>query len=290
MLAPLLQPRTVAGLRLDVHLRAGDHVHAYCGLTRVIDAWITAGGLRLDAAETYRRHPSASPLFRPWALNDPTFSAALHGYLSAVVPDTRWTRHEGAVQVAWSGVQTPWVPFDREAVIAYESRSDQARARTATAIAIAAARAEIELSQRAGSWAPPDQEPAAELDQLAVDPEGRLVLIELKYGPASGASVFYAPLQLLQYVHEWHAAFGELLPELNALRAARVAVGLSPASTPTIVGGLRPVVAFGEELCSPEVRARLVAVRAIVNRHLPPAVPPIELWAMRGGVPTPLPW
>ena len=35
-LAPLLQERTVAGVRLDVHLRRGDEVDLCCGLTCLV--------------------------------------------------------------------------------------------------------------------------------------------------------------------------------------------------------------------------------------------------------------
>jgi len=56
---------------------------------------------------------------------------------------------------------------------------------------------------------------------LAKRPEDRWqrmssVLIELKHSQASSASVYYAPLQLLQYVHEWSAALPALLADLLA--------------------------------------------------------------------------
>lgn len=284
MLAPLLRPRTVAGLRLDVHLRENDHVHAYCGLTRVVDASLVGGRVRLDAADTYRNAPCAAGLFRDWTLNDPAFDPALENYLTNVTPGSSWTSREGTVQALWSAIETPWRPLDREAVLGYVDKGAQVSARTVHKVE--AARREIEALQRSEAWAALSEGGrGAELDQLAIDPEGRLVLIELKYAPASPASVFYAPFQLLQYVHEWHQAFDAVRGGLDALREARIALGLSPARMAPLKGGLRPVLAFGEDPCSPEVERRLDRVRAIVDRHLPPGVPPIEVWALRSGAP-----
>jgi len=146
---------------------------------------------------------------------------------------------------------------------------------------VQAARAALEAHGGASGWAPlPKTKVGAELDQLAVDPEGRLVLIELKDAAASPASVFYSPLQLLQYVHEWAAAYDAVRPCLDALREARIAVGLSPPSMPPLTPGLRPVIGFGEDKRSTEVRARFEVVLDIVNRHLPSGALPIEVWAV----------
>ncbi len=62
-------------------------------------------------------------------------------------------------------------------------------------------------------------------------------------------------------------------------------MGMAPAKIPRLTGGLRPVIGFGEDVRSPEVRARFDTVRAIVNRHLPPGVLPMEAWALKEGRP-----
>ena len=133
----------------------------------------------------------------------------------------------------------------------------------------------------ASGWAPPPAgKVGAELDQLAVDSAGRLVLIELKHAGASPASVYYAPLQLLQYVHEWAISFETVRNDLCALIDARREIGLSPADIPTLKGGLRPVIGFGPDIRSAKVRTRFDAVLAVAQRHLPEGVSPIEVWAM----------
>jgi hypothetical protein len=96
-------------------------------------------------------------------------------------------------------------------------------------------------------------------------------------------------LQLLQYAHEWRSAFGHVRDDVDALRAARVAVGLSPTHTPRLNGEFRLVLGFGGDLPSKEVLARLEQVLAIANRHLPENTSPIEMWSIRSGTPVRLP-
>lgn len=281
-LAPLLRPRTVEGLRLDVHLREGDHVHAYCGLTRIVDASLKAGRIKVDSHETYRKQPCAAGLFRSWSLSEPDLEAALERYLAKVVVAPAQTRSEGSVQAAWASVMSPWTLLDREAVIGYASTKEQIAARASAKVA--AARGTV--ARLAKSWAKlPHDKTGAELDQLAVDGAGNLVLLELKFEGASADSIYYAPLQLLQYVHEWHRAFDACRADLNRLRDARIDLGLSPASMPTLTGGLRPAIGFGDGPISPTAELRLRSVCAIANSHLPTGVPAIEVWAIRGGSP-----
>jgi len=61
---------------------------------------------------------------------------------------------------------------------------------------------------------------------------------------------------------------------------------MTPANIPLpLRGGLRPVVGFGADTRSTEVRARFDTVRAIVNRHLPAVASPMEAWVMENGKP-----
>jgi hypothetical protein len=285
LLAPLLAQRIVAGVPLDVHLREGDHLHVYCGLTRIVDAWLAGGRVRVDAHKTYTSQACGEGLFRSWTRGEAGFSDALDTYMAAVAVGPAFVRREGAVQAAWAQVRSPWTPFDREAVLGYRDTAAQTVGRAFPQVA--AARAELERLRLAGRWAPmPEGKVGAELDQLAVDPGGRLVLVELKDAAASPASVFYAPLQLLQYVHEWAAAFDGVKHQLDAILTARIALGMSPPEIPRLVGGLRPVVGFGPDVRSAEVRARFETVLAVVNRHLPDGAAPMEAWGMGREKPT----
>jgi len=289
-LSALLDRRAFTGLplRADVHFREKDRVHTYCGLTRLIDVRLFRRGVRVRAHKTYSSQPCADGLFRTWSTDESGLAEKVDRYFAGVQIRPTHVRAEGTVQAAWAAVTNPWIPFDREAVLGYESTLARATARSAEAVQAARA-AVARVARSDATWAATSaSKVSAELDQLAVDPSGRLVLLELKHGRASAASVYYSPLQLLQYVHEWARAFDSVRADLRALIEARQAIGLSPVDMPALNGELRPVIAFGSDLPSVEVRARLEEVRTIANRYLPVGVHPIEVWAVNAsGRPVP---
>ena len=278
MLSPLLalQGRELHGCELDVHLRTGDEVHVYCGLTRPVRVRYRPAGIRVTAAESYVRQACARPLFRQWRHDQAdAFARALSTYLDGVKVERRWTAGEGRVQADWSRVVEPWIPFDREAVLAYASTAERNKGREFEQVQRAHERIE-ELRQSQG-WARLPR-PGGEADQLAVDADGALVVIELK-DAAKSTGVYYAPLQLLQYVWEWQEAFAAVRQGLQLLVDARVDLGLTPSAIPRIGHRIRAVVGFGEKGRSPDVRPRYELVLDAVNAHLPPNVPQIETWA-----------
>ena len=131
----------------------------------------------------------------------------------------RHTAGEGDVQSMWSRVAEPWVPFDREAVLDYRPADASGTAREFEQVE--RARLELAAIAKCRGWAkPPDA--GREVDQLAVDPEGRLVLAELKDATRGSSSVYYTPFQLLQYVWEWHSALESVKSGLQDLINARV--------------------------------------------------------------------
>lgn len=279
LLSPLLVRRTVHGLLLDVHLREKDHVHVYCGLTKLVDARSAGQGVTVSAAKSYLSQPCGAGLFKTWSRDESGFAEALDRYLSNVAVRSAHVVSEGAVQAAWAGITSPWTPFDREAVFGYDDTSARRSGRSFPSVQ--EARDEIEVLRRRGCWAPvPVGKVGAELDQIAVDPNGRLVLVELKHAGASEETVYYAPLQLLQYCHEWAVGFETVRADLCSLIQARQDLGLSPVTTPNLRSGLRPVIGLGQDTRSAEVRSRFEKVRAIVNRHLPSGASPIEVWAL----------
>ena len=123
--------------------------------------------------------------------------------------------------------------------------------------------------------------PAAgrEVDQLAVDLEGRLVIAELKDASAGSASVFYTPIQLLHYLWEWHNALEPVRSGLQALIDARLELGLAPHQIPRLTGGIRAAICFRHDNRKDQVRVRYDKVLSVVNRYLPPYVSDIETWA-----------
>ena len=135
---------------------------------------------------------------------------------------------EGAIQSRWARVGAPWIVFDKEAALSYPSMPERAR-RLSEAFrpAVDEARSKLRalalsrrsLPDRLLHWRmPPEPKSRLKLDALAVDPEGKLVLLgsrthpdrKLDYASAtpgmlecSGAA---APFQLLQNVWEWYRA------------------------------------------------------------------------------------
>lgn len=282
LLAPLLDltERQVCGLPLDVFFRVNDEIHIYCGLTRLIEVRRYSNGtVKVSASETYGEQSCADGFFRQWYVDEHIeFQKSLDRYLSRVKVSRRHTKGEGLIQATWSRETECWVAFDREAVLSYSSQRESKEARECSQVE--SARAALEAIARSASprWALPPSS-GREVDQLAVDSNGSLLVIELK--DASTNSVFYIPFQLLSYIWEWHNAIRSVLSQLQALLDSRVELGIITSSVPALTGDLRAAICFGPDIRSDEVRRRYNKVLEVVNDYLPPGVPPIDTWARR---------
>ena len=195
-----LRERTVAGVDLDVHLRANDEVHVYCGLTRLIVARRGGDGtVLLTANRAYCRQDCDAHLFKEWKGTESNeFAEALDAYLHRVKVRPRHTAREGKVQSLWSKVTGPWIPFDREVVLGGRRKESQ-ELRTARTELEDLATSQSKSAGPRGQWSPPPSG-GREIDQLSVDAGGRPVLLELKNAAAGSSPVYYTPFQLLQYV------------------------------------------------------------------------------------------
>lgn len=281
----LLTRRPVSGVPVDPHLREGDGLSLYVGTTAVLSLFRAGARWNVVAHRSYATVGVGPSLFRQgkglgdyieasWEADDPAFVPTAEAYLAAVRVEPRWIANEGAVQSGWAAVGDPFVQLDREAQLGYPSRVSQREGRAFEAVR--AAREQV----AARGWATlPSDRVSAKLDRLALD-GNRLVLIELKDG-AGADGVYYAPLQLLQYAWEWHEALPIVRDGLERLRRARVELGLM--EDVPLGEGIRPIVAIGAARPSTEVRARFNQVQMIVNDHLPPGCPPIEMWALDEG-------
>lgn len=281
-LAPLLDltERQVCGLPLDVFFRVNDEIHIYCGLTRLIEVRRYSNStVKVSASETYGKQSCADGFFRQWYIDEHIeFEKYLDRYLSRVKVNSRHTKGEGLIQAIWSRVTECWIAFDREAVLGYSSQKESKEAREFSQVE--SARSTLEAIARSASppWALPPSS-GREVDQLAVDSNGSLVVIELK--DASTNSVFYTPFQLLSYVWEWYNAIESVLGQLQALLDSRVELGMISSSVPTLTGDICAAICFGPDIRSDEVRRRYNKVLEVVNGYLPPGVPPISTWARR---------
>lgn len=321
----VLEELTVNGDALDVQFRVNDEVKLYAGGTcpLIVRFFKDEGLVEFDAdGRAYRGpyekdHLSRDGFFgKRWDPREPSLHSAIRKYIAHEVVTGTCRPHqdkEGRIQTRWAGLRDgkPWAPLDREAVIGYRNMAERNGAwEKAKTICQDAWRT---LPSEHGPWAASPLSRAAtvkgavqalkqsrELDQIAVDEQGNLVLIELKDASAKGASSTYAaPLQLLQYVHEWHLAAqdAEFRRQLQALVDAKRQLGFLqglPAGIPTFENGicLRPVVAFGDYFSAREHerQRKFEAALRHVNggsgtRFLPEGVMPVEAWYFRDGVP-----
>ena len=309
-LAPLLGERSTNGIEIEVQFRSGDEIHLYCGLTCIVKCGRDGdSSIWVESHRTYALRPCANRLFRPasrrtierddymrdvWLIGDPAFAPALEIFLAGMTVGERQTK-EGSIQARWSRVSAPWVVFDKEAQLAYPSKLARARLLSeAFHPSVEAARNELHLlaqsrrslPNRRDRWAmPPKGKTRLKIDQLAVDPAGNLVLLEIKDASASASGVYYAPFQLLQNVWEWQRALPTVRDSLQGLLDARVELGLAPGGVPRITGGVRAAIGFGADEGSERVRSRYSEVLDIVNEQLPPGVSSIETWVFLNGEP-----
>jgi len=265
----------IPSLRHDVHFREGDVVSVYVGMTRPLRFTVGATTIKVDAASSYRGYAPA--LFRTWqAAEWGGIRAAALAYLNRVVVDASWLRAEGVVQDAWSAVSEPWVPIDREAVIG--------RAQSGSREIALVRELRMGLTGRLKALAK-GEKVSCEVDQIGVDASGALVLAELKDSRANPVSVYGAPLQVLQYVHEWALHLPAVTAQVQALVDARAASGLAAQALPRLSGRLRPAICFTDDKRSDEVRSRFEEVLAAANAKLPAGVERIEVWKMGNGKP-----
>lgn len=282
-LAPLLNltERQICGLPLEIFSRVNDEVHIYCGLTRLIRVERYNDKVNVSAHKTYSEQSCSNGFFSHWNISEHIeFEKSLDRYLSHVKVSDRHTKGEGFVQSLWSRVTECWLPFDREAVLGYSSQEESKIARKCSQVE--SARVELATIIRAASsrWDSSSSK-SHEIDQLAVDPNGSLVLIELKNasaGSTSASSVVYAPFQLLRYIWEWYNAIESVLNQLQALLDSRVELGLISSAVPKLTGDIRAAICFGPDARSDEAKRHYSEVLEVVNRYLPPGFPPIDTW------------
>ena len=77
--------------------------------------------MSVKAHNTYSKQPCAEGLFSRWLGVEDDFGEKIDAYLNNVKINPRFTQGEGAVQSQWSRVTKPWIPFDREVELEYES-------------------------------------------------------------------------------------------------------------------------------------------------------------------------
>lgn len=293
-----------AGYHHDVHLR-GKEIHVYREGARAVKVeWFTSlKKVEISADKKYIVETCIEGFFGRHMVRDTLsrgFNDKLKCYLRKVDIASNQKGKEGAVQTKWSRLKRwPWTPFDRECRLSHQSMEYKGEVKERITRDVDGAFCELKKIYRdhdhlqgRARWAYPHIG-GGQIDQLAVDDEGRLVLLELKDGLKRNMGIYYAPFQLLQYVWRWHNALKEspsLLYDLQNLIKAREEVRLMPNHIPDLTGTIRPAVGFGCDMPTAETKNRYKEVLKIVNCHLPPGIPNIETWAWKDGRPYKLNW
>lgn len=259
----------------DVQLRAVGSLSwatIYCGLTNVLHVeHRRTRGYRLRADIRHMTDNQAGPpegilgwttwstpaqLMAEWS----AIEAYMTGQFNGVA--TRWT-NEGAVQamLCANGGESYQV-IDREAVFGFRDTAERERIHKALRTPLLNA---LDVRTPEGWWRPPASL-GGELDVLAVDARGRLLIMEVK--PADNLSgITWAPLQVSFYAglfrHWSEAVGGESAEILNRMLGQRIAIGLEKESSVSLSYPLDivPVIGIQDPVAHPQALARLNVVQ-----------------------------
>jgi hypothetical protein len=259
----------------DVQLRAVGSLSwatIYCGLTNVLHLeYRRTRGYRLRADNRYMNANQAGPSegmlgWTTWSMAAQLMAGwpAIEAYMTSQFKSVA-KRYigEGAVQamLCANGGESYQV-IDREAVFGFRDTRERERVheelRTPLVDALAGPSSD-------GWWKPPTKL-GGELDILAVDARGRLLVMEVK--PADTlAGITWAPLQVSFYAHlfrHWSEAVGRESAEiLSRMLQQRIAIGLEEESSVSLSYPLVivPVIAIQDPVAHSQALARLDVVQ-----------------------------
>ncbi|MEI6514585.1 MAG: hypothetical protein WCO77_01295 [bacterium] len=256
---------------LDIQVREGNVLMYYHGTTRLLTLHFRWKSLKSQM--TIKAHASSAygeyaeccqqyqALMKEWSISDiSNFKDAWQAYLkSAMVAanDRYYGNHrEGFWQnrlcVEFGRNWTPssdWLVIDRECVIGFKRSADK-KAHYEKANSKAQ---EIKLALQNSDkvkWGTPDNKGFGdEVDMLAIDKSGSLVVIELKHG-VNAKGIYWGPLQAGVYQTAFKAAPLEVLKGVEKLIAQKIKLGLLPnAAAKRVPSFLKlgdPVLAIAE--------------------------------------------
>lgn len=272
----------------DLQLRAYPGKHRcwatlYVGLTKVLDVYEHHGSFRLKGkiddpawdSVWEQAHTAA------WFRHQAEVAAYVRGAMGKVAE--RFT-NEGAVQaMLCTRASHLFSVIDREAVIGF----DDTIARKATYEAVQSPLLAACQPDQTAAWFKPKSF-GGELDLLAVDDEGRILVVEVKPGSAT-SGIAWSPLQATFYTRlfrSWADEAGDDAPRiLRSMLAQRVDLGLTrdPLRAPRTPVEFVPVVAIGGSPSSPQALPRLRRVQsALLDAEV--GDPALQVWLVEESV------
>ena len=252
---------------LDLRLRARPgHAPAratlYLGLTQVLHVHrVGPGRFKLEGQRGKGFAAGLDPaLFDPsWAKPQslarlaeswPAVMTYVHAAVQAA-PD-QYLSSEGLVQARLGRGGEDFATIDREVVISFPSQQLKDAALAQEVAGIRAAREQLALTHR---WAEKDKPFGDELDMLAVDREGRVLVVEVKHGSDTGG-VGWTPAQVARYLRLcqlWVDATPWAPSILNGMLQQAAQIGLLADSGYQVADPLTlvPVIAIGQPIKNP---------------------------------------
>jgi hypothetical protein len=260
---------------VDLQLRGYPHgdtcwATLYCGLTKFLDLHELKGLFWIDAAKVYKeREPEPPWKFRMPAKEWKGHWSLVEKYLRLQIKAVadRFTL-EGAVQaMLCTDSSDLFSVVDREAVVGF--KNDPTKSRICAELQGPLASAFVPVT---------DVEPwckaprfGTELDVLAVDDEGRLLVIEVKPG-SSVKGITWAPLQVSFYARlfeRWIKTVGreQAASIIDGMLAQKVELGLTrvPARRLRVPFEVVPVVAIGGDVNKEALRRMRMVQQALLN-------------------------
>ncbi len=244
---------------LDLQLRDGNTLQYYHGTTSLLRISFEGTRLLAEAANTYRNLPGFDDLFvacplEPAALH--TYERRLPSYLAAAysAADPRWygNKSEGYWQNRLSiGFGRDWRPgmdwlvLDREACIAFESRSAQDQLCNPHREKLLAIRQRLR-SEDPVLWGTPsaDDSLGGKLDFLALGPDKELICVELKDG-GNASGTYWGPLQACAYREDFRLVLDQVTEDIKRLLRQKIMLGLLPSEAANRI----PVEKFRQVEC-----------------------------------------
>ncbi len=297
-LVDLARGETGTELGLDLRLRAvpgrpGARATLYLGLTQVLhvhhhgaDRFRLRGqrgrgfAERLDLAlfdDAWEQPQPLGRLARAWP--------AVMAYVDAAVAaaPSRYLTAEGRLQARLGRGGPAFTAIDREVVVAFADQGAKDGALAAARGPVEAAREELGGVHR---WARRTRAFGDELDVLAVDAAGRVLVVEAKHGADLGG-VGFTPAQVAVYrrlLQAWVDASPSAPDVLDGMLEQAVEIGLVDGPVPRVARPLElvPVIALGAPVASPAAAdERMRLVRDALAAHAV-ELPGLEVWVADG--------
>jgi hypothetical protein len=290
---------------LDLRFRArpgrpGARATLYLGLTQVLHVHhVGIDEYRLEGQNGKGFRPALDPsLFDPsWTQRQSLDTLArrwpdVMAYVRAAIgaAPARYLSSEGLAQARLARGGEAFAVVDREVVIAFASRTAKTETLVQAAAPILAARDDLATVQR---WAANKAGFGDELDMLAVDAAGRVLVVEIKDGGGT-TGVGWTPAQVARYtrlLQLWVDATPWAASILNGMLDQAIRTGLAQDRGFRVADPVKlvPVIAITEPVRNSRVaNERMRAVTAALTAR-GVELDGLQLWAVdAAGVPTPI--